>query len=229
MRCAKPVAIMRLSVQQWFRVCLQAVPLCALPQTVSDVMQTSGVPKHCFGALHSVSNSQSIKGTVQWDSQINFWLCDLHTAQLMPLPFTVSCFSKMQIGTFLVWAYPGSPGKRAVKRVCVWCLKPHPFFTYLWTLDSWCTAPFMLSDASTTKALKACYSTLWPVTQTTRALSQKTKFTVSLPSLQNALASTKPFCKKCNFCQVKLLILQMTHLCLMHADPVHFHLSCCVK
>jgi len=38
----------------------------------------------------------------------------------MPLPFTVSCFSKIQIGfTFLVPAHPGSPGKRAVKRVCV--------------------------------------------------------------------------------------------------------------
>ena len=45
---------------------------------------------------------------------------DLHTAQLMPLPFTVSCFSKIQIGlTFLVPAHPGSPGQRAVKRVCV--------------------------------------------------------------------------------------------------------------
>jgi len=41
-------------------------------------------------------------------------------AQLMPLPLTVSCFSKIQIGfTFLVPADPGSPGKRAVKRVCV--------------------------------------------------------------------------------------------------------------
>jgi len=45
---------------------------------------------------------------------------DLHMAQLMPLPLTVSCFSKIQIGfTFLVPAHPGSPGKRAVKRVCV--------------------------------------------------------------------------------------------------------------
>jgi len=45
---------------------------------------------------------------------------DLHMAQLMPLPLTVSCFSKIQIGfTFLVPAGPGSPGKRAVKRVCV--------------------------------------------------------------------------------------------------------------
>ena len=41
-------------------------------------------------------------------------------SQLMPLPLTVSCFSKIQIGfTFLVPAHPGSPGKRAVKRVCV--------------------------------------------------------------------------------------------------------------
>ena len=38
----------------------------------------------------------------------------------MPLPLTVSCFSEIQIGfTFLVLAHPGSPGKRAVKRVCV--------------------------------------------------------------------------------------------------------------
>ena len=45
---------------------------------------------------------------------------DLHMAQLMPLPLTVSCFSKIQIGfTFLVPAHPGSPGQRAVKRVCV--------------------------------------------------------------------------------------------------------------
>ena len=45
---------------------------------------------------------------------------DLHMAQLMPLPLTVSCFSKIQIGfTFLVTALPGSPGQRAVKRVCV--------------------------------------------------------------------------------------------------------------
>ena len=45
---------------------------------------------------------------------------DLHVAQLMPLPFTVSCFSKIQIGfTFLVPANPGSAGQRAVKRVCM--------------------------------------------------------------------------------------------------------------
>jgi len=46
---------------------------------------------------------------------------DLHMAQLMPLPLTVSCFSRIQIGfTFLVPAHLGSPGKRAIKRVCVY-------------------------------------------------------------------------------------------------------------
>ena len=45
---------------------------------------------------------------------------DVHTAQLMPLPLTVSCFGKIQIGfSFLVLAHLGSPGKRATKRVCV--------------------------------------------------------------------------------------------------------------
>jgi len=45
---------------------------------------------------------------------------DLHMAQLMPLLLTVSWFSKIQIGLpFLVPAHLGSPGKRAVKRVCV--------------------------------------------------------------------------------------------------------------
>jgi len=45
---------------------------------------------------------------------------DLHMAQQMPLPLTVSCFSKIQTGfTFLLPAHPGSPGQRAVKRACV--------------------------------------------------------------------------------------------------------------
>ena len=46
---------------------------------------------------------------------------DLHMSQLMPLPLTDSCFSKIQIGfTLLVPAHLGSPGKGAVKQVCVY-------------------------------------------------------------------------------------------------------------
>ena len=46
---------------------------------------------------------------------------DLHTAQPMPLPLTVSCISKIQIGfTFLVPAHLGSPGKGPLNGcVCV--------------------------------------------------------------------------------------------------------------
>ena len=48
------------------------------------------------------------------------WDADLHMAQLMPLPLTVSCFSKIQIGfTFLVPAHPGSPGKKGPLNGCV--------------------------------------------------------------------------------------------------------------
>jgi len=43
---------------------------------------------------------------------------DLHMAQLMPLPLTVSCSSKIQIGfTFLIPANPGCPGKEAVRAI----------------------------------------------------------------------------------------------------------------
>jgi len=46
---------------------------------------------------------------------------DLHMVQLMPQPLTVFCFTKIQIGfIFLVPADLGSPGKRALKRMCVW-------------------------------------------------------------------------------------------------------------
>ena len=53
---------------------------------------------------------------------------DLHMAQLMPLPLTVSCSNKIQIGfTFLVLADLGSPGQRplnvCVLNVCVFASK----------------------------------------------------------------------------------------------------------
>ena len=46
---------------------------------------------------------------------------DLHMAQLMPLPLTVFCFSKIQIGfTFLVPAHLGIPEKGPLNGcVCV--------------------------------------------------------------------------------------------------------------
>ena len=62
---------------------------------------------------------------------------DLHMAQLIPMPLIVSCFSEIQIGfTFLVPAHPGSPGKRAVKRVSV-CLYTKNYFK----LGEFCIKP----------------------------------------------------------------------------------------
>jgi len=61
-----------------------------------------------------------------WSTGVGICLergADLHMAQLMPLPLTVSCFSKIQIGfTFLVPAHLDSPGQMAVKCVCVCCV-----------------------------------------------------------------------------------------------------------
>jgi len=59
---------------------------------------------------------------------------DLHTApRLMPLPLTVSCFSKIQIGfTFLVLAHLGSPGKGPLNG-CVYAHRAGVF--NLWFTD----------------------------------------------------------------------------------------------
>jgi len=54
------------------------------------------------------------KKTEQWGAGVVICLergADLHMAQLMPLPLTVSCFIEIQIGfTFLVLVDPGGPG-----------------------------------------------------------------------------------------------------------------------
>ena len=56
-----------------------------------------------------------------WRRYLSGARCRLNTAQLMPLPLTDSCFSKILIGfTFLIPAYPGSPGKGPLNGcVCV--------------------------------------------------------------------------------------------------------------
>jgi len=69
-------------------------------------------------------SAMTLEKSEWWDTGMVICLerdADLHMARLMPLPLTVSCFSKIHIGfTFLVPAHPGSPGQRAVKQVCVY-------------------------------------------------------------------------------------------------------------
>ena len=82
---------------------------------------------YAFSALTLLVGQQeghpACKKTEQWGAGMVICLergADLHMAQLMPLPLTAPCFSKIQIGfTFLVPAHLGGPGQRAVKRVCV--------------------------------------------------------------------------------------------------------------
>jgi len=72
----------------------------------------------------------------------------------MPLPLTVSCFSKIQIGfAFLVPAHLGSPGKMAVKRVCVCVYGGFRSQVYTLQFNRHCqtaeTLPVLTSDSPT--------------------------------------------------------------------------------
>ena len=76
---------------------------------------------------------------------------DLHVAQLMSLPLTVSCFSKIQIGfTFLVPAHLGSPRQRAVKRVCVYT-----------SMQWYCAADAVARQLTWRKSMTYSSPTLW--------------------------------------------------------------------
>jgi len=75
--------------------------------------------RYAFSALTLLVGRQeghpACKKTEWWGAGMVICLergAGLHMAQLMPLPPTVSCFSKIQIGfTFLVPAHLGSPGR----------------------------------------------------------------------------------------------------------------------
>ena len=102
--------------------------MCQVSLLVADCSTPFTYLPSCFAfsALTLLVGRQeghpACKKTEWWGAGVVICLeldADLHMAQLMPLPLTVSCFSKIQIGfTFLVPAHPGSPGHRAVKRVC---------------------------------------------------------------------------------------------------------------
>ena len=78
------------------------------------------------------------------------WDADLNVVQLMPLPLTVSCFSKIQIGfTFLVPAHQDSIRQRAIKWVRVYSVLGRKARVILWAclcvclsvcLPAWLTA-----------------------------------------------------------------------------------------
>jgi len=65
--------------------------------------------------LGSRKGIRPVKKLEWWGAGVVVYLelgADLQMVQLMPLPLTVPCFGKIQIGfTFLVPAHPGDPGK----------------------------------------------------------------------------------------------------------------------
>ena len=71
----------------------------------------------CFDAVGWAAGRKGIRPvkTELWGTGVVICLqrrADLHRAQLMPVPLTVSCSSKIQIGfTFLVPAHLGCPDK----------------------------------------------------------------------------------------------------------------------
>jgi len=92
------------------------------------IEQVVGILDSCaFSALTLLVGRQeghlACKKTEWWGAGMVNCLergADSHMAQRIPLPLTVSCVSKIQIGfIFLVPAHLGSPGQRAIKCVCV--------------------------------------------------------------------------------------------------------------
>ena len=78
----------------------------------------------CFDTVGwAAGRASGLYKTEWWGAGVVIYLergADLHVALLMPVPLTVSCFSKIQIGfTFLVPAHPDSPRQRAIKWVYV--------------------------------------------------------------------------------------------------------------
>ena len=119
------------ALHHWFSMCDMLLLLpnqqCLSTKTRLLICTVILLTSHAFSALTLLVGRQkghpACKKLEWWGTGMVICLerdTDVHMAQLMPLPLTVSCFSKIQIGfTFLVLAHPGSPGKRAIKWVCV--------------------------------------------------------------------------------------------------------------
>jgi len=76
---------------------------------------------NAFGALTLlVGRQEGHPACKNLSGGVPVWLSVWSEMQTCIQPSWCSCSNKIQIGfTFLVPAYPGSPGQRAVKRVCV--------------------------------------------------------------------------------------------------------------
>ena len=138
----------------------------------------------------------------------------MHMAQLMPLPLTVSCFSKIQIGfTFLVPAHPSSPGKRAVKWMCVCvCSAGHTVY-YCGRYSRWAA---IRTRRFPSKSCSTCYATdiAWTdqrmlhtkcaYLRTHILRSRRHQF--SLPRLSTVLYKSRAYVRQSTFVSVYLVL-----------------------
>jgi len=117
-------------------------------------------------------------------------------AQLMPLPLTVSCFSKIQIGcTFLVPAHLGSPRQRTVKRVYV---IPGESALCRW-MRAWCGCKILsLSFRSATICLQKLRKPSRELGHSLKILRHQDRYALITDS-----ASSRQVCTHYRFCVMK--------------------------
>ena len=98
-----------------------STPLPRLHQPLCNAVYLLKVLWRCW-----LGGRKGIRPVKNWVVGAGMVIClersgDLRVAQLMPLPLTVSCVSKIQIGfTFLVPAHLGSQGKRPLNGCVCW-------------------------------------------------------------------------------------------------------------
>ena len=112
--------------KQWFimLICVDECSIVGVMATIR-IKQILTLIASAFSALTLLVGRQeghpACKKTEWWGAGMVVCLvrgADLHMVQRVPLPLTVSCSCKIQIGfTFLVLAHLGSPGQRAIKRM----------------------------------------------------------------------------------------------------------------
>jgi len=100
-------------VHQWYFIIIMSLKTCLHIITLLIILRFC---LQCFDAVGwAAGRASGLLKTEWWGAGVVICLergADLHTAQLMQLPLTVTCFSEIQTGfTFLVPAHPGSHGQ----------------------------------------------------------------------------------------------------------------------
>ena len=134
------------------------------PQSTNDLLHTVDIL--LVGRQGGHPACKKLSSEVISSGYLSGARCRLAYCQPMPLQLTVSCSSKIQIGfTFVVLAHLGSPGQRAIKRVCVclWSQKVQLWWQqflliFLRTDVIFCTKTSLISYGGSSSSLKEFFS-----------------------------------------------------------------------